>query len=312
MEIYWNFQLQSCGSSSLSSSYVRRSGGATLRKAESISDNSDIGVKLDYSLLELNDMPPNGAYFSGWTSDFQSAGINFTGIHHPQGDVKKISKGISLGSSDNGHYGVRWSNGVTEGGSSGSGIWNDSLELVGVLSGGSSSCSNKSGLDIYTSFDSFYPFISQYIGVSGGGSDNGNGNTDSGVTTLDKRFSGTWYNVDPTRGEVWSIQMLINNRISAYLFTYDNEGDAIYLFSAGNYDPNAASVTVDAYIATGPSYGDANDQNEYEAIYWGTLTFSFTDCLNGTFTHNTNIEGYTSGVRQVKRLSVTDGSTCTP
>lgn len=305
MELYWNFQTASCNGSTLASNYTSRSGGATLKTAQSISENSDIGVKLDYSLLVLNDNPPNGVYLSGWASSFQSAGINITGIHHPAGDVKKISKGLNLGSSGNGHYGVRWTNGVTEGGSSGSGIWNDSLELIGVLSGGSSSCSNKSGTDVYTSFDSFYPYISQYIGVTGGT----NPDPEPSVNTLDKRFSGAWYNRDRA-GEGWLIEMLVNNRINAYWFTYDDEGDPLYIFGAGNYDPSSASVTLSAYTTEGPIFGDSYNKANLIRNDWGTMTFSFTDCYNATFSYSSPLTGYGSGTRNVTRLSVIDGTGC--
>ena len=46
------------------------------------------------------------------------------------------------------HYGVRWSSGVTEGGSSGSGLFlkiNNSNYLIGNLSGGNESCENLEG-----------------------------------------------------------------------------------------------------------------------------------------------------------------------
>lgn len=308
MELYWNFQMASCSSSSLDSAYTSTSGGGTLQASNAISSNSDIGVVLDYSLMKLNSTPPSGVYLSGWSSSAQSSGINITGIHHPAGDVKKISKGQNLGNSGNGHYVVQWSDGVTEGGSSGSGIWNDSQELIGVLSGGSASCSYQSGTDVYTSFDSFYPYISQYIAVAGGG-DSDDGDTDSGTTTLDKRFSGAWYNRDRA-GEGWLVEMLINNRINVYWFTYDDEGDPLYIFGSGTYDPTSTSVTVTAYTTDGPIFGDSYDKADLVRHDWGTMTFSFADCNNATVSYSSPLSGYGSGTRTATRLSIIEGTTC--
>ena len=74
------------------------------------------------------------------------------GIHHPQGDIKKIStytvplmQTIWTGGSKLAHWQVNWSktangHGTTEGGSSGSPIFDSQGLLVGTLTGGDSSC----------------------------------------------------------------------------------------------------------------------------------------------------------------------------
>jgi hypothetical protein len=89
-------------------------------------------------------------------------------LHHPQGDLLKISFGaitgqsactsvsstqFSCSGSSGNFYRVSWSQGLTEGGSSGSGIFRGSA-LVGTLYGGSSTCSNAS--DYYGRFDVAY------------------------------------------------------------------------------------------------------------------------------------------------------------
>ncbi len=68
---------------------------------------------------------------------------------------------------------VNWNSGVTEGGSSGSVLfegssWPNQL-LVGVLTGGSSFCSAPNDPDLYGRFDLSYPSVSQYLGSGGGG-----------------------------------------------------------------------------------------------------------------------------------------------
>ena len=50
-------------------------------------------------------------------------------------------------------YQVQWSKGTTEGGSSGSGLIRSNGYLIGVLTGGSASCSNQTGSDYFGRLD---------------------------------------------------------------------------------------------------------------------------------------------------------------
>ncbi len=96
-------------------------------------------------------------YFNGWnrTNTASTSGVS---IHHPAGDIKKISTYTStLGNYGGTHWEVFWSattngHGVTEGGSSGSPIFNNSGLVVGTLTGGSSYCTATSQSDIYGKF----------------------------------------------------------------------------------------------------------------------------------------------------------------
>ena len=98
-------------------------------------------------------------YFSGWDNSGttpQSA----VGIHHPSGDIKKISVenqpliSTSFGSSpQNSHWGVTgWDSGVTEGGSSGSPLFDQNHRIIGQLHGGLSACGAPVLSDEYGKF----------------------------------------------------------------------------------------------------------------------------------------------------------------
>ena len=162
---YWQYQATSCGSSVLAS-YQTLSLGSFLYSTSSTFDST---------LLVLNQDAPASAVFSGWNADLVTATNPSTtiGIHHPAGDLKKLSRANStLGyASYNGvgsFISVAWLSGVTEGGSSGSGLFtqtgaNGSFQLRGGLKGGSSSCLNPGGLDSYSRLDLVYPSIQAYI-----------------------------------------------------------------------------------------------------------------------------------------------------
>ena len=100
------------------------------------------------------------AYWNGWDAN-NTATTGGTGIHHPAGDIKKISTfsgntvSSSWGSTPNTHWRLVWTanangHGVTEGGSSGSPIFNNSSgRIVGTLTGGGSYCNATNQPDFY-------------------------------------------------------------------------------------------------------------------------------------------------------------------
>lgn len=95
----------------------------------------------DFLLVELNsDVPTSyNPYYNGWTTSIASPG-NGACVHHPAGDIKKISLTQSINNKYTTHWEVYWSAGVTEGGSSGSPLFNQNKYLIGTLTGGWSAC----------------------------------------------------------------------------------------------------------------------------------------------------------------------------
>jgi len=106
---------------------------------------------IDFSLLELSVEPPPAfrPYYAGWNRDIKDP-ISVTSIHHPAGDIKKISKAYNGAVQSNYGYGYTefthwwidfWDEGTTEGGSSGSPLFDQNGLIIGDLSGGDASCS---------------------------------------------------------------------------------------------------------------------------------------------------------------------------
>lgn len=160
---YWSYKSASCNSTQVSPALVAIGSGATLLYAESTTDTS---------FMRLNSQPPAGALFAGsspFGPSFFEGMRDVYGVHHPQGDFQKYSEGDYVGTaacgssncssstgSDAKFLAVRWHRGVTEGGSSGSGLFrrlNGKDYLVGQLLGGASSCSQPAGYDFYGRFD---------------------------------------------------------------------------------------------------------------------------------------------------------------
>jgi lysyl endopeptidase len=107
----------------------------------------------DVTLVELSSVPPGNyfAYFSGWNASAAPADSVF-GIHHPKGDIKKISfernqvfgAPYTMGDTALSHWKIsNWEVGTTETGSSGSPLFNHDGEIVGQLHGGLANCANS-------------------------------------------------------------------------------------------------------------------------------------------------------------------------
>lgn len=167
---HWFYENAACGGGGLSPSYVQVPGGSTLLHANTASDAL---------LVRLNASPPSTAIYAGWDAATVSVGSPMTAIHHPEGDVKKVSLGSvgGLGPASGFDTGgdfirIKWnsiSTGVVEPGSSGSGIFSGNssagYRFRGGLLGGPSSCTASASdlYDYYSRFDQVYVSISQYL-----------------------------------------------------------------------------------------------------------------------------------------------------
>ena len=165
LQTLWFYRSPSCNAGTYN--YTALAGGATLLYNSATTDTS---------FMRLNNTPPAGVTYAGWLIG-TPPGLNtaLTGIHHPKGDPQKISFAslymyatctpgsngtfsCATASSGTGtFFGVRWTQGLTEGGSSGSGLFlNNGHYLIGQLYGGSSECNVSNGPDFYGRFDTAY------------------------------------------------------------------------------------------------------------------------------------------------------------
>ena len=155
----------------------------------------------DYLLLQLSAAPPDdyNVYYSGWDATGDVPLGSVTAIHHPSGDVKKISfedDPISVSgyyekdvpARGNTHWKVNdWDSGTTEGGSSGSPLFDSNKRIIGQLHGGDAAC-NINEPDWYGRFNITFPEISTWLAPDGStqlidGYDPSNSGGDSCVNT---------------------------------------------------------------------------------------------------------------------------------
>jgi hypothetical protein len=149
--VFWfNWESPTCTNPPSSPPYNSIS-GATLKAKNAASD---------FCLVQMSSTPPvnYNVYYAGWNKK-DTAASSGGGIHHPSGDIKKISYSNSPYTSDtwsgtpaNSHWKVNWSDGVTEPGSSGSPIFDQNHRIVGQLHGGPSACGASQLWDFYGKF----------------------------------------------------------------------------------------------------------------------------------------------------------------
>lgn len=155
MVVYWNYQNSTCRQPNSPASGGPGDGqlndfnsGATYRSGYAPSDF--VLVELDDPVSETAD-----AFFSGWTAKTDLPADTTICIHHPSTDEKRIS--FEFGDTYLGNWGSGstpvpsgnhiivpdWDIGTTEGGSSGSPLFNRHKQVVGQLHGGAAACGNN-------------------------------------------------------------------------------------------------------------------------------------------------------------------------
>ncbi len=164
LTVYWLYQPATCGGSIPSLATRPKSLGAKLLANSSQSD---------FSFLRLNSDPNFGQGFAAWTTALPTGTVQ--GIHHPGGTYKRYSSGPVTsaapicGALPTSRFVYNdWTTGITEGGSSGSPLFNSNWEVVGQLYGAcyfnTPGCNNPQDYNnVYGRFSFSYSSFSSYL-----------------------------------------------------------------------------------------------------------------------------------------------------
>ncbi len=278
---FWNYETASCGIASIGAN-TQLTGGADLLFGT---------LDTDALFLRLRTTPPAGAFFAGWNASTLGPSTAAIGIHHPSGDNKKYSRGNHSGFSAGVSIGgqivtstarASWSEGTTEGGSSGSGLFTLSgsdYQLRGGLAGGGASCANtglseaQNNVDYYSRFDQVYPSLQQWLGTT----------TTTGPT---RDYSGAWF--VPTESG-WGLTVFnFPGQMFALFFVYDSQGRPTWYRFQGAWTGSDV-VTANLDRATGPAWASTFNPNSvsYSTIGSGTMTFTSATAATLTFNDGT-------------------------
>ena len=169
---FWSYQTQTCNGELPDFQSVPHTEGASLLSTLGGGGRNPDG---DMTLLQLEGDLPDDVMFQGWDADPQPIGAQVIGIHHPGSDdwgfFKRIAFGQiipdpGIGTSDDVYAIVRYTQGLIEGGSSGSALFSSPETVVGVQSFGPQNVYDCSDAPFYsgtTHFSVFYPHVRQFI-----------------------------------------------------------------------------------------------------------------------------------------------------
>jgi trypsin-like peptidase len=278
LQTYWFYRSTACNSGVRGAS-ATVTGGATLLYASPTTDTS---------FMRLNSPPPAGALYAGWiVGATPDPGTAVTGIHHPSGGLQKISFGSiadywSCSASVDEHftcdsasgpassfYGVDWSTGITEPGSSGSGLFRDNGHyLVGQLYGGSSSCTGSAS-DFYGRFDVAYnAALYQWLGNAASAAPT----APVALPALD--YSDLWWNRAQSG---WGLAITQHDsRLFAAWYLYDDAGNPLWAVIPGGQWSAANVFSGDLYTATGPDPTGAFDPARVVRTPVGSASITFS------------------------------------
>jgi lysyl endopeptidase len=289
VQAYWFYRSSACDSGTRGS-YRSTTGGGTLLYSS---------VTTDTTLLRLNAAPPAGVTYAGWVvGNTPPLGTYVTGIHHPGGDLQKISFGslrayytCAPGSGGNfscdgdwastsTFFSVGWRDGVTESGSSGSGLFLDNGRyLVGQLYGGNGSCTEP-GSDFYGRFDVAYNAgMAKWLGQA-------QGTPSAPAATPAHNYTDLWWNPNESG---WGVAINQHDaRLFAAWYVYDGNGRPLWVTMSGGQWTSASRFTGDLYITSGPDPMGTFDPNQVTRTRVGSGTFDFTSSDRGTLSYTVN------------------------
>ncbi|NNJ79422.1 MAG: hypothetical protein HKP19_09190 [Xanthomonadales bacterium] len=121
------------------------------------------------------------------------------------------------------------------------------------------------------------------------------------------RESGSWY--DPQRsGEGFTIEVMFNNEVLAFWFSYDTEGNRRWFFGTGIFEGDRI-VFPEMYTTLGGIFGDGFNMDDVEVNSWGSMEMEL-NCTTGSVSFEPTEEGFPSGSYELARLTILQGFSC--
>jgi len=170
LECYFQYWTASCGAACEPIGNFPRTLGAAIK---------DTGRNGDHTLLQLDEEPPAGSVFLGWTTVPVTDGTRLFRISHPSGSPQAYSEHtvdsqyIECTSLPIGEFIYSFDDlGATEGGSSGSPVMNMSGQIVGQLYGACGYtlevCDAEQNRTVDGAFAFYFPDVAPFLGGGSG------------------------------------------------------------------------------------------------------------------------------------------------
>ncbi len=130
----------------------------------------------------------------------------------------------------------------------------------------------------------------------------------SSIPAENAGLSGSYF--DPSRnGEGIIVEWLTDGRVLVVFFTYDLNGDQMWLIGVGTPEGNFVSMEA-LYASTYTRWGQAYNPDAVTVSSWGTFQLGWSSCNAVTFAYTSTVPGYGSATREYTRLSMLAGTEC--
>ena len=124
--------------------------------------------------------------------------------------------------------------------------------------------------------------------------------------------TGQWYN--PARdGEGFFVEIIgegDNLQISLAMYSYDAEGNQLWLVGNAAIANGDIGATVPVFLIEGPVWGTGYDPDDRDTTQFGTIAARFPTCDSALFSVQSNVAGLESGSYSEVRLTEIVGMNC--
>lgn len=122
-------------------------------------------------------------------------------------------------------------------------------------------------------------------------------------------ITGNWYDHSES-GHGFGLEVLPGNTLLAEWYVFSPTGGRDWIIATGPITGNTATLTAFQGAGSGGRFPPNFSASQVQTQAWGTLTFTFTDCNNGTASWQPTVTGYTAGSIPITRLTMPAGLTC--
>jgi len=226
----------------------------------------------DVALLLLNETPPLDyeVHYAGWDAGGSTPSTP-VGIHHPSGDIKKISFDYNNASNAGNYWDVnQWEDGTTEPGSSGSPLFDGSTHrIIGQLYGGTASCTSIT-YDTYGKFSTSWNLgLRDYLDPDNTGITSINGIDSVDLPDPQLAYNAPDLELELNTDESQTVNMSISN-------TGETESELNYTISSSPFETEGAGPDEGNYFWTNSNLDNNTNYDWVDIADTGTI-YSFPD-----------------------------------
>lgn len=293
----FHYESSTCTGTTASGTFTKT--GCTLKAHDTYGSNNSGS---DFCLVQINSAITQDVYYNGWDRN-NTASASGVCIHHPSADIMKISTyTTALTSYNAGGTGTHWlaywaattnGHGVTEQGSSGSPIFNNTGKIVGTLTGGQSFCTATNQPDY---FGKIYYHWDQNGSTAAKRLKDWLDPTNTGVTSLAGVATCSSCTAPTTQASSFTSGAISNNSMTVGWTRGNGTGGVLVLARAGGA-VNATPVSGTTYTANAAFGGGTQIGTGNYVVYKGTGTsVNVTGLAAGTTYHYAVYEYNTTGI----------------